>query len=571
MRTVTVRTTGEGDGMGWWRRLLRRGGKEAGSRGLPPTALEEAGRQDAHAFPGRLSEATDPDAIRAPHSGAAVAALPATERRALALRLQQDRRALSCHDQEWWAAKALTSVHCGWSAGEVAEMLRLAVTRPPDLAATAWGTGGERALQLPLAALAELPADARRPLLGPVRSALELCAPHHGTGRPLPGRERITARLRDLLGADPEADTLLPPGDPYAVAARCGLGPRLYDPGVVQLLRLCTQDLDVRPDYRWLGTVREHLMRSSTAIRALPALLAAARGLPEDCPDRAAHPGVPGGRSLRLLGALAWAACLSGRHKALIELGLSLQYLSDHSAEEAAFLLRSGLAALGALGGEPGTGVHRRVITGHPVQTVALAAEQLNVVRRFPPGWESKALRHPLGAYTAVFAVHPDGAVTLGFRAAKGRVRPGVPPHVRRRNPVQYAALRAQLTHLRDQVAAHRGTLAERLHGDRGTPAAEWAAEFLDEPALAQLTRALVWQADLPRGPVAGLPVRPRHGTVWVLRDLRGVHHELADTTVVSLWNPRHADAAEVAAWRRELSRRHVIQPVPQLPPPGAG
>ncbi|MBN6547725.1 DUF4132 domain-containing protein, partial [Actinacidiphila bryophytorum] len=525
--------------MGWWRRLLRRGGRGPARTGPAPTPLEDAGRRDARAHRGRLTDGTDPEAVRAPHSSAVVAALPAAERRRLALELQGRRRRLACTDDDWWAAKALASTHCGWSPPEVAELLRLAVTEPSGRTATSWGRGAERALQLPLAALAQLPADARGPLLDPVRTALTLTAAHHGTGMAHPGRERATIRLRAVLGAHPDLTTLLPPGDPYATAARCGLGPRLYDPGVVELLRLCRQPLDVRPGYRWLGTVREHLEQSKTAARALPALLAAARPRPDDCPDHRAHLGTPNEASVRLLGALAWAACLSGRHKALVELGAALRHHGD--ADGMSHFLRSGLAALGALGGEPGTGEHRRVISGHPAQTERLAAEQLDAVRGFPAGWDSTALRHPVGTHTAVFTVHPDGKVTLGFRTPNGRLRHDVPAQVRRLHPVQYAALRAQLGHLRRQVTTHVGALSERLHADPGIPAARWAADYLDVPALERLTRALVWQADLPRGPVTGLPAKRRRGTVWVLRDLHGAHHELADTTRMSLWDPRHA------------------------------
>lgn len=548
--------------MSWWRTLLRR----RGSQEPAPTPLEDAGRRDARAHRGRLTDATDPDAVRAPHSRAVITTLPAAERRRLALELQGRRRGLVCTDDEWWTAKALASTRCGWSPPDVADLLRLAVTEPSGRTATSWGRGAERALQLPLAALAQLPADARGPLLDPVRTALALTAAHHGTGTAHHGRERAAIRLRAVLGAHPDLGTLLPPGDPYTTAARCGLGPRLYDPGVVELLRLCRQPLDIRPGYRWLGTVREHLEQSKTAARALPGLLAASRGMPDDCTDHRAHLGTPNEASVRLLGAIAWAACLSGRHKALLELGGALRHHRD-DADTMGHFLRSGLAALGALAGEPGTGGHRRVISGHPAQTEGLAAEQLNAVRGFPAGWDPTALRHPVGAHTAVFTVHPDGKVTLGFRTPNGRLRHEVPAQVRHHYPVEYAALRVQLGHLRRQVTTHIGALAERLHADPGIPAAQWAADYLDVPALERLTRALVWQADLPRGPVTGLPAKPRRGTVWVLRDIRGVHHELADTTRMSLWDARHADAAEVAAWRTALTRRHLPQPLPQLPP----
>jgi Domain of unknown function (DUF4132) len=105
-----------------------------------------------------------------------------------------------------------------------------------------------------------------------------------------------------------------------------------------------------------------------------------------------------------------------------------------------------------------------------------------------------------------------------------------------------------------------------RAHGSGALPAAAWCAAELDDPVLAPLTRALVWQTGTPGGPVVGLPVRREHTTHWMLRDVRGDVRELADDTPVRLWDPRSADAAEVRAWRKVLARQHLVQPVPQLP-----
>lgn len=591
--------------MSWWQRVLRRrGGREkapdvgldaalgarpdAGPDDVTSTAaeraepyppspwalLDAAGRRDARAQHGKPAKGADPDSVDTPHSSAVVAELTPKDRRRLAHLLQEDRRCLRCIDWRWWTAKALADAHCGWSAAEVAELLRLALTDATNKPVRTWGTGGERALQLPLAALEELPPDAREPLLGQVRTALALGAAHGGTGRPRPGLERITARLRGLLGADTATGSLLPPGTPYATAARCGLGTgRLYDAGVTELLRQCSLVLDVRPDYRWLGSVREHLHQSAAARDALPALLAAARGLPKKCATRDEHAsyGVLQKDSARLLGALAWAACVSGQDEAVRELARALRHHAAdplrQSGSGQAFFLRSGLAALGALAGEPGTGGHRRIIAGQPEPLVALAGEELALLLRSPPSWEGDRVRYPLGEYTAVFTVSVDGTVALRFRTWDSPLMQQVPGPVRKRWPVAYAMLRVRLTEVRAQVAAHLGTLSERLHGDPGTPAAQWAADFLDRPALHGLSRALIWQADLPRGPVVGVPTRRKRGGAWMLRDLPGVVHELADTTTVRLWDPRTADAAEAAAWRRELTRRHVAQPVPQLDP----
>ncbi|NUS12090.1 MAG: DUF4132 domain-containing protein, partial [Streptomyces sp.] len=271
-----------------------------------------------------------------------------------------------------------------------------------------------------------------------------------------------------------------------------------------------------------------------------------------------------------VLGALAWAACVSGDEQPVRELGRALRHHTgrplQQRPEAEAHFLRAGLAALGALAGEPGTGEHRRAVAGQPHALMALAREELDLVRELPPSWEGRGLRYRLGDYTAVFTVRPNGKVVLGFRDSRNRLLRRVPARVRERQPVPYAALRVRGEALRSDVAAYRALLGERLHGDPGMPAARWAADCLDEPALEWLSRAMLWQADLPDGPVVGRPVPHRSGLKWALLDAGHHVHEVPATAVVRLWDPRTADAADVAAWRAELSRRRLPQPVPQLP-----
>jgi hypothetical protein len=329
--------------------------------------------------------------------------------------------------------------------------------------------------------------------------------------------------------------------------------------GTAALLRWCDGVRELRPRYALLGSAGELLARSETARAALRRLLAA--GLREPL----------AADSARVLGALAWAACVSGEEQAVRELGRVLRHHAGdrfgERPEAEAHFLRAGLAALAALAGEPGTGAHHRVLAAQSREAVAAAREELGLLRAAPPEWEGLGPEYGLGDWTAVLTVWPDGRVTLGFRDARGRTVRRVPARVRERRPVAYAALRVRLAEVRARVDAYRGSLSERLHADPGQPAARWAAACLDDPALEPLSRAVLWEADLPDGPVVGCPVPRPEGLRWALLDLRQRTHELPPAAAVRLWDPRTADAVEAAAWRAELRRRGAAaQPVPQLP-----
>ncbi|WP_031515705.1 DUF4132 domain-containing protein [Streptomyces sp. NRRL F-5123] len=560
--------------MGLWQRLAgRAAGEGAYEERLAAAAAKDARRSRKAA----AADDADPRTVGAAHSAAAVARLPAEERRAAALRIQRRRRALACEDGDRSTARALGDAHCGWDVAGVTELWELALTDGSGTPATAWAAGGEHALHLPLAALAEIPAPEREPLRPLLRTAHVLAgAEHGGTGAPQRGRERVTARLRQACPPDAVLEALLPrSAGAYAVAARCALGPGPYEEDVVALLRWCGGVRELRPRYGLLGSAGELLARSAAAREALGLLLAAGHGEPQRCAQADAHRGPLADGSARVLGALAWAACVSGEELPVRELGRALRHhaggpLGDRPEAEA-FFLRAGLAALASLAGEPGTGRHHRVLAaGRPRALVAAAREELGLVRQAPPSWEGLGLRYELGGCTAVLAVRSDGKVTLGFRDARGGAVQRVPVRVRERLPVQYAALRVRLAEVRARVAAFRGSLSERLHADPGRPVARWVATCLDDPALEPLSRAVLWQAELPDGAVVGRPVPRPEGLRWALLDVQRQTHVLAGTTVVRLWDPHTADAAEVAAWRADFARRRVTQPVPQLAPPPA-
>ncbi|MBM9506956.1 DUF4132 domain-containing protein [Actinacidiphila acididurans] len=513
----------------------------------------------------------DPAVCPAPHSAAVIAALTEEQRRHVVRELQRRREGFLRRDREWWAVKALADVRCGWSPHEAAGLLRSAVSEFGHGQPARWGPDSEHCLHLPLAAVAELAPQDRGPTLPYLRRTLALCTDPHGTEPPAPDRERCARRLTDTLALPFPVDPLLPREDAYAAAVRCHLGPELYHPDVVELLRLCAGADGIRPDYAWLGSVREHLERSSVARDALRPLLLPYQGEEYACrAGRGLHSGVPGPIGGRLLGALAWAACLSGQPGTVDTLATALRRHSRLRSDElppgSALFFRAGLAALDALAGEPGAGVHQRLLPDPGQALRGLARRQVNRLRQQPANWAPTALRYVIGDYTAQLTVDSDGTVSLGFRNAHGRALTGVPQRVRSRDPLRYAALRTRLTEVRAQVATHLGTLAERRIADPGTPAATWTAAYLDEPALQPLTRALIWQADTPRGPVLGLPVRRRRSTHWMLRDLTGAVHELTDDTPVRLWNPDRADADVVRAWREVLKRQRVRQPVRQIP-----
>lgn len=576
--------------MGWWSRLTgpRRAGRgketgEAGNGGAASglrggaldRALAAANRRDVRG-PGPRNAPPGTPRIGG-HAIVLVGKLPERTRREVALRLQEQRTGLVARDDQLWIGRALARTRCGWQQPEVRRLFALALKDVHRQRPDVFWNGSWPCLELPLAALEELPAEERADFAPYLRTALAAATGCYSPARSprtglRPADAHCADRLRTLLALPYDVDRLLPRGEAYATAARCGLGARLYEPGVLELLRLCTLVDGPRPSYAWLGSMREHLARSAPARRALPVLLCAARGRPRGCPYAATHRGGLTGTTGQLLTALAWAACLSGDGETLRELGAALRYRSTPTPPNVptSLFLRSGAAALAALAGQPGTGRHHRVLADTDPPTAPLAARVLGDVWRRPAGWDPRALSYAVGDYTALVTVQPDGAVALGFRNRHGRDLARVPDDIQIDQPFLLAALRARRDEVRAQVDAYRGALSERLHEDPGARAADWRAgdwqaRYLDDPALEPLTRALVWRADTPLGPVTGVPVRRKHAAYWMLRDARGGVHELTDDTPVRLWNPRWADTAEVTAWRSAL--RRASQPVAQLPP----
>ncbi|SEG11556.1 protein of unknown function [Actinacidiphila yanglinensis] len=499
-----------------------------------------------------------------------LARLPEAERRRIALRLQEERRGLEALDQEVVVGEALARIHCGWSAAETHRLFRLATRSSRADHPPRWTFWSAQCLELPLAALGELRTSEHAAFAPYLRVALAARLGCHAVvvaGLPQDAMEAYNERLRRPLGLPYNVDELLPPADPFAASVRCALGPDLYLPPALALVDACARLTEVRPTYAWLGRTRELLQSSPRAAGLLVPMLRAARGEPLDCTDARRHRGEFGEPSGRLLVGLAWAACMSDDSAVVRELGDSLLAVDrDLSGEGAAFFLRGGIAALAALAGEPAVGRHRRALGDPPAHVQGAARELLQQMWHLLVPGGVRALDVPVGEYLAIFRIGSDGSVELLFRNAAGRLLSRTPSKVRQRDPALHGALRARLTALRDEVTTYRGLLAERLHGDPGRPAGSWSAAHLDDPLFEPLTRALVWEADTPEGPVLGMPARRGRSSAWVLRDLRGRFHKLTETTSVRLWDPATSDAAEVSAWASAVRRRGLRQPVPQLP-----
>ncbi|MGC0318181.1 DUF4132 domain-containing protein [Kitasatospora acidiphila] len=487
-------------------------------------------------------------------------------RRQIALSLQHQRTGLRCADLERETSVALAELPCGWRAEDVRQLFHLALEGvDPQHPTQRWDTEAETCLLLPLAALRALTASERLGFQPQLRTLLTVvnATDDPGTAQ---DRARTTDELRSLLPPLPaDADALLPFTDPYGAAVRLRLGSTVYQPHTHRLLELCARATEVRPSYEWLGQAGE-LLGYHTDLRAtLRELLAAA------VVDGAGPAGF-GISCGQLLGALAWAACVSQDAKAITQLRLAASGYARSALDELdagpAHFVRATLAALAALTGEPGAGQHRRLLADPKPAPLRLARQALTELRDLPAGFDPHALKIPAGPYTAVFETAPTGRVELVFRNEHGKTLAGVPTRVRERHPARYAALRSQLAVLRRLSDRYLGTLNEYWAAGQPVPASRWLAGFQDQPALVPMVTALVWQAELPSGTVLGTAFQPRNSSTWLLRDLEQGLHEIADDTPISLWRPAAggADRKLAAAWRTALARRRLReQAVPQL------
>ena len=469
--------------------------------------------------------------------------------------------------QDFWLERALTDHVCGWSADEAEELFVLALhdldpAQPWSAPVRAWG--------VPVAAVAELDPSQRSRFAPCLRLLLvaELTCPSSLSEDRRFGRADIAALL------DTERERALPAaildrfplGRDLGDTVRRTLGILLFEPGVLELVAVCAEAGCPRPSISWLGRVRERLEGVPAAPDALRALLSQAAGFRQYAPGPVSpqplRPEVG-----RLFAGVGWAACLIGDSELIGLLGAVLLRFSAPFDRVPRLLghiqlVRAAAAALSAAAGDPGVGIHRRVLPGLSTEAVAQARHALTAIAAEVPQESIRDL--PIGRYTASFAVRPHGAVVLEFRDPQGRVRTRAPSSLNQVHAGQLVALRSRLPMIRAKADRARGALAELLATGAVLTGEEWCVQWLDEDIAGPMSLALVWQARSPARVVTGLPLQTPDGC-WLLGDLRDGAHEVAPGDTVRLWRAGAAEAAQVKAWRALLRQQGIRQPVPQL------
>ncbi|SED92876.1 protein of unknown function [Streptomyces sp. 3213] len=547
---------------------------------LPPVLRKAAARarhRDLGAHPGPYEEIrrgivlAPADPSQWSHSHRLVRSLEPRDRRRLGLALLRNP-----HDtgRDICVEAALTLHPCGWSPEEAEELLALAL---PQLDRVPEGFHQMcRCLGLPLAAVREQQPAERARYRPRLRAIVLGARDHHRSGRFDQCRWHLTvAEAADLLDLPYDREVLgrlprvLPDGGAYGNQPLTALGTLVFEPGVLDLLAVFLTIDSHRPAQSWLGQVRERLEMLTVAPEVVSTLLR----MDTSCPGHLAESVLTRQASVldqaKLMAGAAWAACLSG-DPALIGLvaaqvlGRGLDWRRPGLPEREILPARAGVTALSAAAGMPGLGRHRRALSGLPPEAAAAARAALDAIADefLSEGARELALDH----HTAHLAVRPDGSVGVEIHTDRGQpVTQYGMRHFNGRYVRELTALRVRLPGLAAQADRERGALAELLATGTALTGEQFSARWLDHSVAGPLAQALVWEADTADGPFTGLPVRGLGGR-WLLQDIRGRTHEVTATDTVRLWNPAHADRAQVLAWGTHLELGDLKQPIHQVP-----
>ena len=147
-----------------------------------------------------------------------------------------------------------------------------------------------------------------------------------------------------------------------------------------------------------------------------------------------------------------------------------------------------------------------------------------------------------VGAHTATLEVVPTGRVRVSWSGSRG-----TPEEVTERHPDELKAVKAEASELRKAVGAERHRLEGLFAEERTWPADEWRRYYLEHPLVGVFARDLIW---IFRGGDRAESALGRDAPEW------------ADE--VELWHPIAATPDDVAAWRRRIVERELVQPFKQ-------
>jgi hypothetical protein len=112
---------------------------------------------------------------------------------------------------------------------------------------------------------------------------------------------------------------------------------------------------------------------------------------------------------------------------------------------------------------------------------------------------------------------------------------------------------------IRQALPVHRQRIESFFLSNRQWPLSIWRERYLDHPLVGTLTQRLIW-CETKDG-------RMCNSFMWFdggFVDWHGKRPKLLDRSIVRLWHPLEAKAAEVSAWRSFLRSKSITQPFKQ-------
>jgi hypothetical protein len=398
------------------------------------------------------------------------------------------------------------------------------------------------------------------------------------------------AQLDDLLGeTPPDRKAVLDGGEPWAEAAMGAIKglPVARAKAWEALLRHGAEATGSKPTGKWLKEAKRRIdevgaKEFSQCAGEWLALAASPRTVPlradQVVYQWTAQLDIYGDKNEAVLRGLAWACAAAGEGALAGPLGQLAEWCYKkipHHGPRAPKVGNACLLALIALPGqEPRAELSRlkaRVkqptakkmidkalaasaeaagMTTDDLEELAVGAYGLNEVGRG---------RRSIGKYAAEVRIAGTTKVEVRFVDAAGKGRAAAPAELKGSHAEALKEVQQSVKDLTKMLPALRDRLERLPMMRRELPLGAWRERYVDHPVVGTLARRLIWQFDEGGKKRAGFPLDGK------VIDAGGKTIKLAEAgTVVSLWHPVGAAAAEVLAWREFLQGREITQPFKQ-------
>lgn len=176
-------------------------------------------------------------------------------------------------------------------------------------------------------------------------------------------------------------------------------------------------------------------------------------------------------------------------------------------------------------------------------------------------GFEGGVFRFRRGGWEAVVDLRERTRAEVRWVAPSGETSARLPKAIREGFPDDVSRLRALAKEATETLRSVRERIERWPLRDRKLPFGAWRERYWRHALVCTLTERLIWRFGEGAGSFDAMP----RGAALRTADGEGVPPELVDDEIpVTLWHPVEEDAPRVAAWRRWIVEREIVQPFKQ-------